>query len=531
MRRSHQLLALVLLAVCTSAWAGDEWQPTDGWYTLHHDVMRTGRSEDAPARPFKVVWHRKFWDEMISPEVEAIIAEDLLFIGTWKGNFYALEANTGEEVWTQPAIGGVRHAACYDPANKTILYATIGDAGGGQVVCRTAKTGEQVWAFTTPKRGGFITSPGLYDGKVYIGSRRGVLYCLDAKSGETLWTYQAPEEAPYMQNIAARDGKVIIAAEDMVPRCFDAATGEVLWEGPKMQGDSVRWYYPVFWKDTVIFRTCAPDDEINNVQSLVLRAVGEDGEKREAVFKEHGWSKAFYDFQAQQHKMYTPEKYQTEQEYIRQAIQDGQAQQTFYWLNVADGTERMVTSIVYTGSENGYSTPTPPSIDFDGNCYVLYKSFYTQFQYPIRFYDCIGTLDWETGIPTMLPKDKPSHGSVFPITADEVNMFTWGGRGEAGKLYDTHDHTFAYWDSASKKVLPAFAPKSLTETWGGLYITDQQREMPDRPNLFAPAEGPTASLNINTEWNGTSRGSVAIYKNKVWWCTGSIVICLEGGAQ
>ena len=29
--------------------------------------------------------------------------------------------------------------------------------------------------------------------------------------------------------------------------------------------------------------------------------------------------------------------------------------------------------------------------------------------------------------------------------------------------------------------------------------------------------------------NGTSRGAVAIYKDRVWWVTGSMVVCLKGG--
>jgi len=446
------------------------------------------------------------------------VAEDLVLLGDWGGTFHALDAWTGKEVWMAPAPGGVRHAACYDGGR--VYFATIGDRTGGAVVCLRAKTGEKVWEFRPGARGGFAASPAVYRGKVYIGGRDKVLYALDAATGAKRWAFTAP--AIYMQTCSARDGRVVVAAEDMVPRCFDADSGKLLWEGPRMQGDSCRFYYPVFWKDEVVFRTPAGEPAIGAAQTAVTRAT-EDGKAWAEMLRRHPWKEPFWEFNRHKWERFTPEKYRAEQEFLREEIKAGRLQQTFYLLGAADGKERLVTSVTYSGSENGYSTPTPGPVDAAGNFYVLYKTVYTQYEYPIRAFDAVGTLDGATGLPAMLPKGEPSAASAFPVTADEANNFTVGG----DRLYGTHDHVFAYYDMQTRKVIQAFSSHA-PEAWGGVLLCTPGDARVERHELLR-LETPTAHLKINNEWNGTSRGAVAIYKDRVWWVTGSMVVCLKGG--
>jgi hypothetical protein len=55
--RMRPLAVLFVLSVLARgvAHADDAWQPTEGWFTLHHDVMRTGRTQDSPGVPFQYV--------------------------------------------------------------------------------------------------------------------------------------------------------------------------------------------------------------------------------------------------------------------------------------------------------------------------------------------------------------------------------------------------------------------------------------------------------------------------------------------
>lgn len=139
----HLSFGLAVLLAGLAPVAGqpiDSWQPTDGWYMLHHDPQRTGRSAHGPEAPFQRVWHRKFWEEIISAEVEPILAEGRLMFGTWGGTFYALDPYTGKDIWTAEAPGGVRHAAAY--TDGKVYYATLGGRTGGAVVCRRAGDGK-----------------------------------------------------------------------------------------------------------------------------------------------------------------------------------------------------------------------------------------------------------------------------------------------------------------------------------------------------------------------------------------------------
>jgi outer membrane protein assembly factor BamB len=99
LRTLCRFLLLWLLAAASALQAEDAWQPTEGWYTLHHDVLRSGRTQDSPGVPFDYVWHKEYWDELIAPEAEPIVAESLVFFGTLKGIVHALDAESGRELW------------------------------------------------------------------------------------------------------------------------------------------------------------------------------------------------------------------------------------------------------------------------------------------------------------------------------------------------------------------------------------------------------------------------------------------------
>jgi outer membrane protein assembly factor BamB len=60
----------------------------------------------------------------------------------------------------------------------------------GRLYALETETGEEVWRFTTPDYINADTEP-LVDGStVYFGSRNGALYALDKKTGETRWNFQ-----------------------------------------------------------------------------------------------------------------------------------------------------------------------------------------------------------------------------------------------------------------------------------------------------------------------------------------------------
>ena len=505
------MLAIALAAGVPPALAADQWQPTDGWFTLHHDVMRTGRTQDSPGVPFDYVWHKEYWEELIAPEAEPIVAEGMVFFGTFKGNLRALNADTGAEVWKIDLGGPIHQSAAYDSGR--LFAATM----GGKLFAVEPKTGKQIWAFTPAQRGGFAASPAIYQGVVYIGDRAGDCYAVDIATGKEKW--RTPLGAMVLQSPSIKDGKVAIAAEDMVPRLLDAATGKELWKAPQMTGASVRGYYPVFWNDLVIFRTeaYAIDAYSGNIENAT-----EDGQLYRSTRQKLGWSKEAEAIIKTIAGKYTDEKYTQEQEFIRQQMISGRHPRSFYAFKVADGAEPQVYPVGYHSSENGYSVPASPPVDADGNLYVFTKSVFSEWPYPIRAFDAVSVLDYQSGIPKLIRNIDRSKGS-FPATCDEVNNLTVAG----GKLYDTHDHVLAYMDLKTSKVYNAYSAHA-PELWGGVFkASARDNTQPENKGAWKLRDN-QSSLHFSIQWNGPTQGAVAIYKDKVWWITGSMVVCLKG---
>jgi len=65
------------------------------------------------------------------------------------------------------------------------------------------------------KKGCFVPTPAVHDGKVYILGDRGAIHCLDPDSGETIWENKLPRGAQsYYSSPTVADGKIYAARED-----------------------------------------------------------------------------------------------------------------------------------------------------------------------------------------------------------------------------------------------------------------------------------------------------------------------------
>jgi outer membrane protein assembly factor BamB len=483
----------------------------NAWPTLHHDVMRTGRTADSPGVPFNYLWHKPYWDELIAPEAEPIVADGAVYFGTLKGRLRALNADTGEGIWNIDLAAPIHHSPAYD--NARVYAATM----AGLVIAIDAKTGKEIWRFKAPRRGGFAASPTVAAGLVHLGDRAGDLHAIDAATGKPAWTSHLG--APILQTVAIREGKLAVAAEDLVPRLFDAASGKELWHGPQMTGTTVRAYYPVFWNDLIIWRT--DTDAIDAYTNNILNATEEGKIWRETRSK-FKWTKAADDIIKTLPGRYTDAAYAQEQSYVRQQMIAGKHPRSFYALKVADGSEPMIYAVGYHASENGYSVPASPPVDQNGDLYVYTKSVFSEWQYPIRAFDAVSTLNLKTGLPILIRNIDRSNGS-FPATCDESSNLTLAG----GKLFNTHDHVLSYMDIKSRKIFNAYSSHS-PELWGGVYKSiASDKVSKENPGHWHVANAED-SLHFSIQWNGPAQGAAAIVGDKVWWITGSTIVCLKG---
>jgi hypothetical protein len=314
---------------------------------------------------------------------------------------------------------------------------------------------------------------------------------------------------------------VAVAAEDLVPRLLDAGTGKEVWRGPQMDGFTVRAYYPFFWKDLVIWRT---DTGAMDAYHGDIVAATEEGRKYQETREKHGWSAKAEEIIRGLVASHTEEKYRKEQEYIQRRMREGAHRRSFYAFRVSDGAEPIVPAVGYHASENGYSVPAPAPQDAEGNLYVFTKSIFSEWPYPIRAFDAVGILDRATGLPALIRGIDRSRGS-FPATSDESNNLTVAG----DKLFDTHDHVLAYMELGTRKVVNAFSSHA-PELWGGVFsahATNGPNLSPESPGRWKLRD-PSLCLEFSIQWNGPAQGAVAIHGDKVWWITGSMVVCLRG---
>lgn len=132
------------------------------------------------------------------------------------------------------------HPVCYDG----LLF--FGSSTDHKVYALDANTGTEVWTFFTgaPIR----VAPAVREHGVYIGGDDGVLYCLDVKSGRLRWKIRAaPEDDrimgkdrlisrwPIRGGPVIRDGVVYFAAgiwptEGTHVYAVDAQSGDVIWK-------------------------------------------------------------------------------------------------------------------------------------------------------------------------------------------------------------------------------------------------------------------------------------------------------------
>lgn len=207
------------------------------------------------------------WETGSSPVIHdgmVIVQADVL-----KGSFLAMfDAKDGREVWrvsradvptwstptihrvngeTQILVNGMRHVGAYDfKAGKEIwklsgggdipvptpvvhdglVYITnahgplspvyaIKDTAKGDVSLKGDATSNEAIAWSTPRGGGYMCTPLVYRGLVYVVRYNGVLNVFDAKTGEKKYEQRlAGATSAFTSSPIASDGKVYIASED-----------------------------------------------------------------------------------------------------------------------------------------------------------------------------------------------------------------------------------------------------------------------------------------------------------------------------
>lgn len=141
-----------------------------------------------------------------SQETTPIVVNGIMYITTSFNHVYALNAETGEQIWHYKHKMGPITTYCCGPNNRGV--AAYGDKVfmgtlDAKLVALDAKTGKVVWEqqIADPEKGYSETmAPTAVKGKILIGTNggeygiRGFVKAFDADSGKLLWTFHTTAE-------------------------------------------------------------------------------------------------------------------------------------------------------------------------------------------------------------------------------------------------------------------------------------------------------------------------------------------------
>ena len=170
--------------------------------------------------------------------VSLTVVDGVIDVGTMDSAVYALRASDGGLLWrynTAGPVGGppvVVDGIVYINANvdQGLGYAT------GYVYALRASDGALLWRYTTGNfvYNGYVYSPTVASGVVYVGSEAGSLVALRASDGTLLWRYTA--RGPVAGSLAVNGiVYVLITNIGQSPDYLEAlraSDGKLLWRSP-----------------------------------------------------------------------------------------------------------------------------------------------------------------------------------------------------------------------------------------------------------------------------------------------------------
>jgi len=173
---------------------------------------------------------KKRWSFRAGDDVKGgpVIANGTIYFGSYDGKVYALDARTGKRRWESAAQGGLRGAGNFY-ATPALAYGRvfIGNTDG-KVYAFGAKSGNLIWSKST---GGFVySSAALWNKTVFVGSYDTRFYALDAGTGDVRWSFDAKERVSGPATVFA--GFVYFSTFGRRTFALDARSGKRVWTFP-----------------------------------------------------------------------------------------------------------------------------------------------------------------------------------------------------------------------------------------------------------------------------------------------------------
>jgi outer membrane protein assembly factor BamB len=209
--------------------------------TFHGNNARTGVYDSPGPKQFNgVKWSFKTGGPIVSSPA---IADGVVYIASWDGYLYAIDQETGKEKWKYKSRMPIASSPAV--AGGTVYFVSSAGALGAV----DAATGKIKWVSTTeferkfeaknlhgyPSAAQtmpdawdiFMSSPAVWNGKVYFGSGDGNVYAVDEQSGVVKWKFATKDVVHASPAIA--NGVLYIGSWDSYLYALDAETGQEKW--------------------------------------------------------------------------------------------------------------------------------------------------------------------------------------------------------------------------------------------------------------------------------------------------------------
>ena len=160
---------------------------------------------------------------ILTPIIGGIVLNNQrLYFGGTDGNIYAIDANTGQWIWTKPFQTGNKVWAT-GTSDNTTLYIGSYDKN---IYALDLSNGTEKWRFET---GGAIMSiPILDNGILYFGSFDRYFYAVEANTGSLIWKSSQQALNWYWANPVMQNGLIYAPNIDGKIYVFDAANGQTV---------------------------------------------------------------------------------------------------------------------------------------------------------------------------------------------------------------------------------------------------------------------------------------------------------------
>ncbi len=164
---------------------------------------------------------KKLWARGLKSYVEypPSYCDGMLYVNTYKGDTWAIEAATGKVLWR-------RVSEAHKPSTPAISGDNlIVSSKDGTVTALTRKSGKVVWQLQTNAK--VESSPAVVDGVAYFGATDGRLFAVDADTGHVRWAYDTGGRINSSPSLAR--GRVCITTYAGSIFCLRQADGTKLW--------------------------------------------------------------------------------------------------------------------------------------------------------------------------------------------------------------------------------------------------------------------------------------------------------------